>query len=270
MSKIPFRSKFNWPLEEGDPDSFISHSIQEDAEECVEITQDELLNLESCLVLSTPNSETFCEQSISTNPVYRIVKLALIAECSKIETYLNRTGEYHRTYDGDLIFDGGDGSKLYRFDLDFGKPHNCMELKLRFVAPRNENLCLYGMQLVLRKNGNPMAMFSAAFSQDRGEEMSREELTERMAQLGTRPNHQSLHMFNNHSSSLGRFSNRPDPGTSHGPPSFTEVLLKQYIDDKFSQLEQLLDKKFSALETKQNEKLDRILALLETNNKVVP
>ncbi|XP_065081434.1 uncharacterized protein LOC135704000 [Ochlerotatus camptorhynchus] len=297
MSKAPFRSKFNWAVKEGDSTRQISYNIQAN-ETSNTIPQEKLLNPDACLVLEPNSDREPCEQSISVNPMYQVIKLAILAECSRIESYVGKIPEYNQTHSGQLVF--ADGSQLYRFDVQF-EVCGTAEFILRYISPRNEQLCLYGLHLVLEKNSNPLGMFASDSTLNRAMidlRVDDSKLSERAARckefllstmtsssnnLSKYKSFQNILNYNianavsvasGSTSGTGSNVSRPTPqttgadpgGTSSAPrgPSLSEAVAKQYIDGKFAALEAKIDARLEALESRQNQKLDEMLALLKS------
>lgn len=242
-----------------------------------------------------PNNERQpCEQTISVNPMYQVIKLAILAECSKIESYVGKIPEYHQTHNGQLVFD--DGSQLYRFDVQF-EVCGTSEIILRYISPRNEQLCLYGMHLVVEKNSNPLGTFSSDSTLNRAmielrvddsklsekavrcKEFLLSTATSNSNNLGKYKSLQNILNYNiantvpcGNEPAIGAGSNGPmhtmptsgvDPGGTSSAPweqSFIGNIAKQYIDSKFEVLEAKLDARLES----QSQKLDEILTLLKS------
>ncbi|XP_055616308.1 uncharacterized protein LOC129762252 isoform X2 [Toxorhynchites rutilus septentrionalis] len=271
---------------------------------------DQLLNPEACLVLQAHDEHSFCEQALSVSPVYQISKLALIAECCKIESYVGQAQEYSQTHHGELFYDSD--SQLYLFDI---RLENCSisNILLRFVLPPDKVLCLYGMHIVLAKRSSPMSIFDnqntirRAMIECRLDDSKLSESAAKckafmlasMDRYGTQTNaQQKQHMFNNNNttpnpsstSSSGVINDLSSQSshigdhqagaecidnseTSSEPPflrpssSLSEMLVKQYIDSKFLDFERMIDSKLRAMELRQNEKLDKIISVIESINR---
>lgn len=275
MSDRLVRCKFNWTIKEGDLTRFMSNFIQTN-ETRKAISLEDLLNPDACLVLEAEGRQESCEQTISVNPFFQVVKLAILAECSRIESFLGRIPEYNQTHDGRLVFD--DGSRLYRFDLVF-KANGASNFMFRYICPRHQPLCLYRVYLVLERNANPLissSILNRAMIADRVDDSKLSERAARCKEflLGTicSNNNQIFHDTSNYNianavPAAGQ-STVPDPaGTSDdrrpGHPLGETALVKQYIDQKFAALEAKIDTRLEALESRQNEKLDQMLALLK-------
>lgn len=295
MNNAPFRSKFNWEASEGDVTRLVSYNIQAN-ETSDPIPQEKLLNPEACVVLETDQKNEFCEQTISVNPLYQVTKLALIAECRRIESFVGKTSEYYQTHNGELVVFAA-GSELYRFDVQF-EVCGTADFILRYITPGGSPLCLYGVHLVLEKNSNPLGMFASDSTLNRAMielRVKDSKLSDKAARckqfvldsmghngfLSTQKLFQSV-MNNNMANTAAGTSADPslggssqpsqsstgdDPGGAAPPensavPSISELLAKQYMDAKFAALEAKIDAKLEALESRQNQKLDEIVSLL--------
>lgn len=219
----------------------------------------------------------FCEQTVSVSPVYQVTRLALIAECAKLELHVGRTQEYYQTYQGELIFQTDD-SQLYRFDVEFENA-GIAEFMLRFITPPGEPLCLYGMHLLIERNTNPLGLLASDSTLNRAMldcQLDDRKLSETAARCKA---FIVASMRNRMFGSQNVVNNNPDAesGASTGTASDTSssssiratgggsetMAIGRYIDEKFRQLEASLEAKLQVIETRQSEKLDRILALLQ-------
>ncbi|EDS31581.1 conserved hypothetical protein [Culex quinquefasciatus] len=277
MSTLPFKSRFNWTVVDGDPSRQITHNILSN-EPSEPVSQDRLLNPDGCVVLATPDDSAkpvFCEQTVSVSPVYQVTRLALIAECAKLELHVGRTQEYYQTYQGELIFQTDD-SQLYRFDVEFENT-GIAEFMLRFITHPGEPLCLYGMHLLIERNTNPLGLLASDSTLNRAMldcQLDDRKLSETAARCKA---FIVASMRNRMFGSQNVVNNNPDAesGASTGTASDTSSSIRatgsgsetmaigRYIDEKFRQLEASLEAKLQAIETRQSEKLDRILALLQ-------
>ncbi|EAT37614.1 AAEL010412-PA [Aedes aegypti] len=296
MNNAPFRAKFNWVAIEGDVARHVSYNIQAN-ETTNPIPQEKLLNPDACIVLVPDPKTEFCEQTISVNPVYQITKLALLAECRRIESFVGKAPEYYQTHHGELVFD--DGTELFRFDIQF-EVCGTAELILRYITPAKGSLCLYGTHLILEKNSNPLGMFASDSTLNRAMidlRVNDSKLSEKAARckqfvldsmalngLNAQKLFQNMMNYNiaNSASSAGPTTSAGRGGSTRParcPPendcdeasplgtsgsSFGELVAKQYMDAKFAALEAKIDAKLEALESRQNQKLDEILTLLKS------
>uniref|UniRef100_A0A1Q3EYI0 Uncharacterized protein n=1 Tax=Culex tarsalis TaxID=7177 RepID=A0A1Q3EYI0_CULTA len=276
MSTLPFKAHFSWTVVDGDPSRQITYNILAN-EPSEPVSQDRLLNPDGCVVLAAPDDASaktkFCEQTVSVNPVYQVTRLALIAECAKLEFHVGRTQEYYQTYQGELIFET-DGSQLYRFDAVF-ECSGIADFMLRFITPPGEPLCLYGMHLLIERNTNPLGLLASDSSLNRA--MIDCQLDDRkLSQTAARCKAFIVASMRNRMFGGGQdtVNNNADEGggTSSSssieatlPAGSSEAIAMRYIDEKFRQLETSLDAKLQAIESRQSEKLDRILALLQAN-----
>ncbi|XP_062558341.1 uncharacterized protein LOC134223216 [Armigeres subalbatus] len=294
MSKTPFRSKFNWIATEGEVTRQVSYNIQTN-ETSESIPQENLLNPEACVVLEPDEKTEYCEQTLSVNPIYQVTRLAVLAECRRVESFVGKPPEYHQTHHGQLIFD--EGSELYRFDIQF-EVCGTAEFIIRYITTAKEPLCLYGMHLVLEKNSNPLGMFASDSTLNRARIETRikdctlsekaarckEFVLDSVAQNNLISQKMSRYMMNNNISTMAvdgsatsrdrrDSTGRPpakddDPGGTTSAqyskyPPFMETVVRQYMDQKFSALEDKINAKLESLELRQNKKLDEILSLLK-------
>lgn len=276
MSTLPFKSRFNWTVVDGDPSRQITYNILAN-EPSEPVDQDRLLNPDGCVVLagSEVDSSKFCEQNVSVNPVYQVVRLALIAECAKLEFHVGRTQEYYQTYQGEMIFQTDD-SQLFRFDVEFENA-GIAEFMLRFITPPGEPLCLYGMHLLIERNTNPLGLLASDSTLNRAmidcslEDRRLSEAAAKCKAFIVASMRNRMFGGGGNSSSQNAVNNNPDESaasTSTGDEAKPESMAQvhRYIDEKFRLLEASFDAKLQAIETRQNEKLDQILTLLQSKN----
>ncbi|XP_053698586.1 uncharacterized protein LOC128745537 [Sabethes cyaneus] len=278
-----FRSKYNWEVVDGDQNNQVTFSLKS-FETALSISQDDLLDPDSCLVLESGEDQSFCEQVISIHPGYQLTAIALIAECCTIELYIGKSQEYNNTHHGELIFDAE--SKLYRFDISFDASKPTFDVTLRYIIAPGKNLCLYGTHLILMKKSNFLgnedsinqAMLACHLDDT---ELSEKAVKckafllasmERQAQQVLSTVHKQ-NTFNNNTTlcsksavQTDRRSIDPDDMEQHPAPEsssfFDKIVIKQYIDAKIAELEGAIDIKLKAMEVRQNQKLDKIISLL--------
>uniref|UniRef100_A0A182IJZ4 Uncharacterized protein n=1 Tax=Anopheles atroparvus TaxID=41427 RepID=A0A182IJZ4_ANOAO len=288
MTAEPFRCSYTWTVTEGASDNEITVQM------CESPTPDfapidELLDLDRCLVLNGPEGQDSCEMRLSVIPLYLPRAISLVVECPVIECYHGRLNEYYKTYHGELVYTLG-GVKVFRFDIRITSDLD--ELQLKFITPKHEPLCLYGTRLYLSRNPNPLhsAMMlrgrriNPESVQHRLQDLDLSERAEKCKRLvlGTMQSSEQNVTNNNHQPpSPAATQTTILPDTTNGPDdslanvfgkmiltgqssnsSVLEMFMKQYIDQKFAELEQMFEGQLSRLESRQNQKLDEILTLL--------
>ncbi|KFB38756.1 hypothetical protein ZHAS_00006157 [Anopheles sinensis] len=287
MTTEPYRCSYTWTVTEGVSEKEVTVQM------CESLTPefapiDELLDLDRCLILNGSDGQDSCEMRLSVIPLYLPRAISLVVECPVIECYHGRLNEYYKTYHGELVYTLG-GVKVFRFDIRITTDLD--ELQLKFITPKNEPLCLYGTRLYLARNPNPLhsAMLrgrriNPASVQHRLQDTDLSEKAENCKRLvlGAMQSSEQNVTNNNHQphapaeqttvlpdmtkdpegNLTNLFSQMLLPGqSSHS--SVLEMFMKQYIDQKFSELEQMFEMKLSSLESRQNKKLDQILTLLQ-------
>ncbi|ETN64048.1 hypothetical protein AND_004221 [Anopheles darlingi] len=299
MNSEPYRCRYTWTVAEGLEEKQISVQVGESATPDL-IPLDELLDLESCLVLTdTDDRNEACEMQLSFIPLYLPRAVSLVVECPVIECYYGRLNEYLRTVHGELVYTLGD-VKVFRFDLRLAND-DIDELQLKFITQTtvHKPLCLYGTRLYLARNPNPLRTVMAAASSGRinvakvqqrlqnTDLSSRAESCKRLV-LGSLASSGAQNAANNNpspspsaappeigtkrdevdSTLLNLFSRMQTVPSSEGTVTgsaiaMMEALMKQYIDAKFAEMERLFESKMNAMERRQSDKLDQILILLQ-------
>uniref|UniRef100_A0A182F6Q8 Uncharacterized protein n=2 Tax=Anopheles albimanus TaxID=7167 RepID=A0A182F6Q8_ANOAL len=301
MNSEPYRCRYTWTVEEGLVEKQISVQVGELATPDL-IPLDELLDLESCLVLTDSDDRNeACEMQLSFIPLYLPRAVSLVVECPVIECYYGRLNEYLRTVHGELVYTLGE-VKVFRFDIRLAND-DIDELQLKFITQTTHHkpLCLYGTRIYLARNPNPLRTVMAAATSGRinvakvqqrlqnADLSSRAESCKRLV-LGSLASTGGQNAVNNNPSPSPTHAAPPEVGTKRdevdttllnlfsrmqtvpsseatvpGGSTFTmmEALMKQYIDGKFAELERLFDSKISAMERRQSDKLDQILVLLQ-------
>ncbi|XP_055540307.1 uncharacterized protein LOC129726998 [Wyeomyia smithii] len=285
MTSLLYRFKYSWEIVDGDQHRQVAYSLASSGAP-ISISQDDLLNPDGCLVLESGEDQSFCEQVLSVHPGYHLTAIALIAECCTIESYIGKAQEYNHTYHGDLIFDGE--SRLYRFDILFDANEGPSDVTLRFIVPSGANLCLYGTHLILVKNSNSLgsevslnqAMLECHLDDEKLSEKAAKAKAFLLASMGKhlQQPHAAVQIRNTLNNNTDLYPDagddhierrdiEPDKIEPHQPPEFSslfgELLVKQYIDKKLTELEGAIDIKLKAMEVRQNQKLDKIISLLE-------
>uniref|UniRef100_A0A182RYK4 Uncharacterized protein n=1 Tax=Anopheles funestus TaxID=62324 RepID=A0A182RYK4_ANOFN len=291
MTAELYRCSFTWPRVEGSIEKQITPQVSTTATPDF-VPLEELLDLDMCLILSKSDEQEACEMRLTIAPLYLPRAVSLVVECPIIECYYGGLNEYFSTYHGELVYTLED-VKVFRFDIRIAMDIN--ELQLKFISSENGPLCLYGTWLYLTRNTDPLRTMMTMMGgrkidpvavQHRLQATDLSEKAEKCKRLilGSMISSEQNIVNNN---ALPEASTKHPTSTLSGdtdnsslPNLFSEMKLfpgsdrtqntalmeaamKQYIDAKFSELQQMLDNRLSVLETRQNAKLDRILALLQ-------
>ncbi|XP_049278249.1 uncharacterized protein LOC125761297 [Anopheles funestus] len=291
MTAELYRCSFTWPRVEGSIEKQITPQVSTTATPDF-VPLEELLDLDMCLILSKSDEQEACEMRLTIAPLYLPRAVSLVVECPIIECYYGGLNEYFSTYHGELVYTLED-VKVFRFDIRIAMDIN--ELQLKFISSENGPLCLYGTRLYLTRNTDPLRTMMTMMGgrkidpvavQHRLQATDLSEKAEKCKRLilGSMISSEQNIVNNNalpegstkhptctvsdetdNSSLPNLFSEmKLFPGSDRTQnTALMEAAMKQYIDAKFSELQQMLDNRLSVLETRQNAKLDRILALLQ-------
>lgn len=286
MATDLYRCSFTWPRVEGSIEKQITPQVVTACEPDF-IPLEDLLDLDMCLILSGTDEQEACEMRLSIAPLYLPRAVSLVVECPVIECYYGRLNEYHSTYHGELVYTLED-VKVFRFDIRIGTDID--ELQLKFISNKGEPLCLYGTRLYLARNTDPLRTMMAMMGGRKIDPVAvqhRLQATD-LSEKAEKCKRMILGSMLSSEQNIVNNNTVPEAATKQetdAPPSDTadcttlpklfskielqpstvplEIVMKQYIDAKFIELQHLLDNRLSALEARQNTKLDRILALLQ-------
>ncbi|XP_053660018.1 uncharacterized protein LOC128709057 [Anopheles marshallii] len=291
MTTELYRCSFTWPQVEGSIEKQITFQVATSSEPDF-VPLEELLDLDMCLILSGTDEQEACEMRLTIAPLYLPRAVSLVVECPVIECYYGRLNEYYSTYHGELVYTLED-VKVFRFDIRIATDID--ELQLKFITNKSEPLCLYGTRLYLSRNTDPLRTMMAMMGgrkinpvavEHRLQETDLSEKAEKCKRLILGSMLSSEQNIVNNNAQTGESTEQmatspPQDRTDSSLPNIfskmelstgltqnttlMEAAMKQYIDAKFIELQQMLDNRLTVLETRQNRKLDRILALLQEN-----
>ncbi|XP_052903054.1 uncharacterized protein LOC128310451 [Anopheles moucheti] len=291
MTTELYRCSFTWPRVEGNIEKQITPQVATSSDPDF-VPLEELLDLDMCLILSGTDEQEACEMRLTIAPLYLPRAVSLVVECPVIECYYGRLNEYYSTYHGELVYTLED-VKVFRFDIRITTDID--ELQLKFITNKCEPLCLYGTRLYLSRNTDPLRTMMAMMGgrkinpvavEHRLQATDLSEKAEKCKRLILGSMLSSEQNIVNNNAQTGDSTQQtaaspPQDGTDSNlsnmfskmelatgltqNTTLMEIAMKQYIDAKFIELQQMLDNRLTVLESRQNAKIDRILALLQEN-----
>lgn len=230
---------------------------------------DEIIRDENAVLLKKGESNDACDLLVRLKrPFYKIDSLSLVCTAPKLEFFLGPLNEYAETLYGEIADDDddNDGGEVfsYRYDIEVQKS-GITELILKLLTS-TDDICLFGILIQIAPNPNGITT---------GTEINMENV-QKMLNTGQKisPNAEKCMLFMQTAKQMKGIENAQSPTTlleqmkqalanREAPSSELETALKTHIDNKFEQLERKMTIHLNMVLSEQNEKLDKILQIME-------
>ncbi|KAL5283631.1 hypothetical protein ACFFRR_006098 [Megaselia abdita] len=232
---------------------------------------EDLIDYEKTVILekSPSDSSTHCFLRLTCPSLQELQCLGIVCDCPRIELFKGKADEYQRTIYGELEDDFED-VKIYKYEVTSGL---CESASLRFLT-KDCQITILGLFLGVRKTtnllsegsinlenvqnilGNSKLSPSAEKCKDFLQMFMKSGQSSSPSPIDLMPGLQGINLNGN------------PPLTVTEPPSMTNEL-KFYVDFKFKEMEHKINKKIDDFERSQNDKLDRILELLERGKSAI-
>ncbi|KAH8232426.1 hypothetical protein KR032_006144 [Drosophila birchii] len=255
-------ARCNWPQTAGNELSQLVVTRLSDDDVFVKPDLDDVINEErAVLFASSDHPPPPCELRFQIASRYKIAALTLICSAPKVELFIGPSQEYFETIYGIGVEeeDAEVPVRPYRYDMEIDRS-GINDINLKLLTAANE-ICVYGSMLHVAPNPNgittqlprPVDLLRIQELLQKGGSQSQEE------QHADKLQHFMALIKGGSPQAEATVAPPPTPAASSGDMS----LLKELIDKRFLQLNQLVTKRLDDFETKQAEKLDKIIALLE-------
>ncbi|XP_018791395.1 PREDICTED: uncharacterized protein LOC108970451 [Bactrocera latifrons] len=230
---------------------------------------DEIIRDENAVLLKKGESNDACELLVCLKrPFYKIDSLSLVCTTPKLELFLGPLKEYAETLYGETADDEDDNDDgevfSYRYDIEVQKS-GITEVLLKLLTP-TDDICIFGILIQMAPNPNGITT---------GTEINMENV-QKMLNTGQKisPNAEKCMLFMQTAKQMQSMGNVQSNSTllehmkqalanreTHS--SELEAALKTHIDNRFEQLERKITTHLNTLLSEQNEKLDKILQIME-------
>lgn len=238
---------------------------------------DEFVSIDRAVLICKNNTDQ-CEISLKIKPTHNIALITVITTCSKLEVFKGSASasrslsEYYKTCYGELI-DDFEGIKTFRFDITFDRiTTNCS----MHMITSEEEIWLYGLQISLQENCKFLQgiMSTSRINLAEVQQMLDEskfgisenaQKCKNFLETYTNLTHRIPPEMTNLAGATSSFSETAAaiPNNANLPAMYEHNPLKEIIDNHFIRIEAQIDMKFRDFEERQNEKIDKLMKLME-------
>lgn len=232
---------------------------------------DEIISDENAVLLQKGESNEACELLVRLKrPFYKIDSLSLVCTAPKLELFLGPLKEYAETLYGEIADDeddnGANEAFSYRYDIEVQKS-GITELILKLLTT-TDDICIFGVLIQIAPNPNGITT---------GTEINMENVQKMLSNTGQKisPSAEKCMLFMQTAKQMKGIGGNAQSSTAllehmkqalanrEAPSTELEAALKTHIDNKFEQLERKITTHLNTVLSEQNEKLDKILQLME-------
>uniref|UniRef100_A0A1A9WTQ6 Uncharacterized protein n=1 Tax=Glossina brevipalpis TaxID=37001 RepID=A0A1A9WTQ6_9MUSC len=279
-----FREAFLYQT--ADPDVFIKPPL------------DELLDENRAILLSNPKlEEEKCELCVELFPHYKIQAFNMVCNVPKIEIFQGPLKEYMETVYGFLINEEDEEPdthhnlelQCYRYDIEVDKS-GVTEIAIRFLTGLSE-VCIFGIYIQIAPNPNGITslmpntigkinvenvqnMLENSMQKTTPSAEKYKKFLEAIIKSGNSTPakgsaliNQNFKALNQHDEAEAKLAQMNSNNDKTGGFDMTMTYLMERIDLRFKEFENVIQQRINDMEQRQSAKLDKILNLLEKQEK---